>query len=312
MKKFFAKITRGLKSFANKRLTFHLSFNSPAKPFSLHISFLTILVVMTSMVLFFTSIFLIWGGYAQRATTKAYLEFLQFTDETCESQLCTLSEELTQLKSSMEEISCFSGDMCELYDIEEIDPQTRELGMGGEIIGADADLMRDTRISDLSITYQELLLEFERQNEILSNAQGQSRIWQYTPTIKPCGGPIISGFGWRRNPLGGGVQMHKGIDIAMPQGAPIVAPADGTITFAGAKTGYGMVIILDHKYGFQTRYGHCSQLLVAEGDEVVRGDLIALVGSTGWATGAHLHYEVLVNSVRIDPMRHILPEYIED
>jgi hypothetical protein len=312
MQKLFPKLNKSLHGFSRRRVSFYISFNSPGKALSLHISHRAIFLTFFGIALFFTTIFLVWGGYAQKATTKAYLQYLEFTDNRNDGKLGELTTQMEDLKTYLSGLLVFDGDLCQLYDISKVDPDTRQVGTGGELIGADSDLMRDQRISDLSTTYQQILLEYDQQSSIFSNAKGQERIWAYTPTIKPIGGPIISGFCWRRNPLGGGIQFHTGLDIAMPQGAPIVATADGTVSFAGAQTGYGLVVFIDHKYGFQTRYGHCSQLLVKEGDEVKRGDLIALVGSTGWSTGPHTHYEILVNGVHIDPMRYILPEYIED
>jgi murein DD-endopeptidase MepM/ murein hydrolase activator NlpD len=312
MRKFFSKFNESFQSFLRGHISFYISFNTPGKSLSLHVSHRAILIAFSGLALFFVSIFLFWGGYAQKATTKAYLQYLEFNNDRNDNKLTQLTSQIEDLKTYLSGLLAFDGELCQLYDISQLDPDTRQVGTGGELIGADADLMRDQRISDLSTTYQQILLEYDQQSDILSSAKGQERIWAFTPTIKPVAGPIISGFCWRRNPLGGGIQFHTGIDIAMPQGAPIVATADGTVSFAGAQTGYGLVVFIDHKYGFQTRYGHCSQLLVKEGDEVKRGDLIALVGTTGWSTGPHTHYEVLVNGVHIDPMRYILPEYIED
>ena len=100
--------------------------------------------------------------------------------------------------------------------------------------------------------------------------------------------------------------MHKGLDIAAPRGTSIYAPGAGTVIFAGRKHGYGNVVIIDHGYGYTTLYGHCSKLLVDEGAQVSRGDVIALVGSTGRSTGPHLHYEVRLNGVHLNPQRFLI------
>lgn len=131
-----------------------------------------------------------------------------------------------------------------------------------------------------------------------------------TPNIPPCKGIITSWFGARR-----GRGVHGGLDIGAAAGTPINAPADGVVKAAGPYPSYGNVVILDHGSGFTTRYGHLSKVEVKTGDRVVRGDLIGRVGATGWATGNHLHYEVRINGVPMDPYNYLgakLPVHIVD
>ena len=117
----------------------------------------------------------------------------------------------------------------------------------------------------------------------------------------PVSGPITSGFGLRPNPFGSGVETHPGIDIGAPQGATIAAAAGGRVIFAGWYGGYGNAIIIDHGGSTSTLYGHCSQVFVSVGQDVQRGQAIGAVGMTGRATGPHLHFEVRVNCVPVDP-----------
>jgi murein DD-endopeptidase MepM/ murein hydrolase activator NlpD len=95
-------------------------------------------------------------------------------------------------------------------------------------------------------------------------------------------------------------------------GAPIEAPAGGVVTSVGWETGYGNTVEIDHGFGISTRFAHCSKVLVRAGQRVSRGQQIALVGSTGLATGPHLHYEVHVNGKPVDPLKYVLPEAIVD
>ncbi len=125
------------------------------------------------------------------------------------------------------------------------------------------------------------------------------------PAGFPAAGEISSGFGPRRSPFSGRSEMHPGIDIAANHGAPVEATGKGTVVFAGYRAGYGLTVVIRHKYGFETVYGHNSSLKVQAGQEVTRGDLIALVGSTGASTGPHLHYEVFLSGVRVDPAGYL-------
>jgi murein DD-endopeptidase MepM/ murein hydrolase activator NlpD len=131
------------------------------------------------------------------------------------------------------------------------------------------------------------------------------------PDIPPVKGVITSYFGARR----WRGRVHAGLDIAAPPGAPVRAPAEGVVVVAGPYPYYGKVVFLDHGGGFSTRYGHLSTADVKVGDRVERGDLIGRVGATGLATGNHLHYEVRVNNVPVDPYNYLnakLPIHIVD
>ena len=125
-----------------------------------------------------------------------------------------------------------------------------------------------------------------------------------TPSIWPSKGVITSPFGSRVDPVTGAASaFHEGLDIADDYGTPIVATAAGTVTFAGyTEGGYGNLVEIDHGNGFVTRYGHNSAVLVTPGMSVKQGQVIALMGSTGKSTGAHVHYEVRINGSAVDPM----------
>jgi murein DD-endopeptidase MepM/ murein hydrolase activator NlpD len=128
------------------------------------------------------------------------------------------------------------------------------------------------------------------------------------PTRRPSFGYFTSGFGIRRSPYGGVEKMHEGLDIANHYGTPILSTANGVVTFAGPKPGYGRTVIIDHGYGLETWYGHSSKLLVRDGEKVRRGQRIALMGSTGRSTGPHVHYEVRVNGTPVDPLSYLLED----
>jgi murein DD-endopeptidase MepM/ murein hydrolase activator NlpD len=127
-----------------------------------------------------------------------------------------------------------------------------------------------------------------------------------TPTIMPTNGHLTSTYGPRMSPYAGRIKFHEGVDFGAPIGTPIVAPADGIVTFAGPKPGFGNFVQIDHGYGVETIYGHASQVLAKKGQKVARGDRIAIVGNTGYSTGPHVHYEVRVNGTPVDPLYYTL------
>ena len=127
-----------------------------------------------------------------------------------------------------------------------------------------------------------------------------------TPAIWPVHGWITSAFGHRHSPFTGNVQLHEGLDIAARHGTPVKATADGMVIYSGWKSEYGKTITLDHGYGYQTRYAHLSKLHVKNGKRVKRGDILGNIGNTGRSTGPHLHYEVKVKGLPVDPKKYIL------
>lgn len=119
------------------------------------------------------------------------------------------------------------------------------------------------------------------------------------------GAPITSPFGPRLDPILGIIKVHTGIDLGAGEGTPIRAAADGNVVTAGVVDGYGNCTVIDHGNGLATLYGHQSQLLVTPGQQVHKGDIIGLVGHTGFATGPHLHFEVRVDGVPVDPIPYL-------
>jgi murein DD-endopeptidase MepM/ murein hydrolase activator NlpD len=133
------------------------------------------------------------------------------------------------------------------------------------------------------------------------------------PSIMPTRGWLTSAFMQERvHPLLHLARPHEGIDVTAKMGTEIEAPAAGIVSDVKWQEGYGNMITLDHGYGLVTRYAHCSKILVARGQRVKRGQVIAWVGSTGISTGPHLHYEVWVNGKPVNPMRYVLPDAIVD
>ena len=134
----------------------------------------------------------------------------------------------------------------------------------------------------------------------------QSLLLASTPSIAPVSGMVAYGFQWRRDPFTGQRAFHTGLDIVAAPGTRVVAPADGVVTFTGREAGYGNVIYLSHGNDLTTRYGHLQGFAVRVGQEVRRGDVIGYVGNTGRSLGPHLHYEVLNQGTKVNPVDYIL------
>jgi murein DD-endopeptidase MepM/ murein hydrolase activator NlpD len=172
--------------------------------------------------------------------------------------------------------------------------KTAKGGMGGPMIAADsaeatADLKADAQFRTLFQTWKKL--------DTLQ--QGTIAI----PSVHPVADlQFTSNFGIRSDPFRGTAAMHAGVDIPGPIGTPVYATADGVVDRAERAGGYGNLVEINHGKGIQTRYGHLSKILVADGTRVRRGQLIALMGSTGRSTGSHLHYEVRIDGHAVNPV----------
>ncbi|MBN2359821.1 MAG: M23 family metallopeptidase [Deltaproteobacteria bacterium] len=134
----------------------------------------------------------------------------------------------------------------------------------------------------------------------------QSALLENTPSVWPVQGWVTSEFGMRDDPYTGARTMHLGVDISTAEGKAIIAPANGVVSFAGERGGYGWVLVVDHGLGISSFYGHLKEMLVQVGDKVVRGQHIASVGNTGRSTGPHLHYEVRAHDLPVNPRIYIL------
>jgi murein DD-endopeptidase MepM/ murein hydrolase activator NlpD len=157
----------------------------------------------------------------------------------------------------------------------------------------------DKTVGSLSRKSSRLEEYFKDQREVLAS----------TPSIWPVRGYLSERFGNRIDPFTGMRDFHPGIDISVPRGTRVAAPADGVVVFCGTKGGYGNIIAIDHGYGTVTRYGHLDGFNVRPGQRVKRGDVIGFSGNTGRSTAPHLHYEVWVHDQMRNPIEYILDEY---
>ena len=180
-----------------------------------------------------------------------------------------------------------------------------------QIINSIKEKQEDAEISMQEI-YTQNLEELESKVEVASNVQTKleeeyEKIESSTFngiyfSVKPVTGNITSRFGAVESIRD---HAHMGMDIAAPNGTPIKAAADGTVKFAGTMGGYGNLVIISHGNGVETYYGHCSKIYVTKGQEVTAGDEIAAVGSTGYSTGNHLHFEIRKDGAQVNPQKYL-------
>jgi murein DD-endopeptidase MepM/ murein hydrolase activator NlpD len=141
--------------------------------------------------------------------------------------------------------------------------------------------------------------------ELTNWIEAQRRLFRATPRGWPCSGPLTSHYGQRHSPFDDTEEFHPGIDISGTLGTPVRATADGVVRVASWNSGYGNLVLLQHEFGYSTRYAHNSRFLVRVGDRVKRGQAIALMGTTGKSSGVHCHYEVWRYNARKNPIAYV-------
>ena len=152
---------------------------------------------------------------------------------------------------------------------------------------------------------EEIVVEKNVKIELYQFLENQKNLLASTPSIWPTKGWLSSRFGYRISPFTGGREFHKGIDISTRLNTPVTAPSDGIVVRVGRNGGFGKMITIQHGYGLVTKYAHLEKILVKKGQTVKRGDKIGLAGNTGRSTGPHLHYEVHLNGVPVNPVRYV-------
>ncbi|TKS62259.1 MAG: hypothetical protein EWM73_02674 [Nitrospira sp.] len=190
--------------------------------------------------------------------------------------------------------------------------ETSQSALGGQTnpsVGS-SDLTEQEMIAsikdDIDWLSKEAAIQEQSLQELSLAAEQKSSRWAATPSIWPVKGWVTSGFGPRVSPFTEKPAWHDGLDIGSAANAPVQAPAQGRVTTVGFDSKLGNLVKIDHGFGIETLYGHLAKALVKEGQRVKRGEVVGLVGSTGLATGPHLHYMVKVHGQALDPVKYIL------
>ena len=260
------------------------------------------------------SLFMIIQDYVKMKSDMPELTRLQKENAQQKRQFVHLARRIDQINQKMCDLKEFDRKLKVMVNLETSD-ENGQLGVGGsDPIVMDAknamgkahrEVVRSMHRS-LDNLQSEIELGEQDKAELHKFIKSQKVLLASTPSIWPTKGWLSSRFGYRVSPFTGQKEFHKGIDISARMKAPIIAPAGGIISFVGRDRGYGNVVTINHGHGIMTKYAHLNKSLVKKGQYVKRGETIALVGNTGRSTGPHLHYEVHLNKVSVNPLRYIL------
>ncbi len=270
-------------------------------------------LVVCSLVITFFIIASVYSaiGFIKSTVDKKELVSLTQENKVLSAKLGDLESTVTFLKSEMSNIVGRDEQIRLVFDLPPIDSDVREVGVGGDInpeplVGSELGQRTWMVQEDIEKIRRQLELENASTEDLLTLVQARKNTLDHTPTINPCEGFVTRGFGIHPDPFTGSYQPHNGIDIAAPRGTAVCATAEGIVTSTSYQAGLGNLIIIDHGNGYTTSYGHLSKIMVACGHKVARGEVIGQVGSTGYSTGPHLHYEVHQNNRPLDPANFIV------
>lgn len=258
--------------------------------------------------------FVFWKYYDSYQKLKLEYTSAEKTLEEQNNQILSMANKLKSVQGDLQRVQQFDSKLRVMINLDKDQDDTAS-AIGGA-------RPKDFSESYLPIHRQELLarkmhsflnqlntdvrLEEVQQQELMQRFRENRELLAATPSIWPTEGWVSSPFGMRRSPFTGRREFHKGIDISNRRGTPIYAPAKGTVSFCGVDGGYGNSVVVSHGDGLITRYAHMQRFVVKDGQTVTRGELLGYIGNSGRSTGPHLHYEVRINGVCVNPMRYIL------
>jgi murein DD-endopeptidase MepM/ murein hydrolase activator NlpD len=231
------------------------------------------------------------------------------------AQIQSFSDRVKDLETQLSRLKDFDRKIRIIANIKKGEETATIMGIGGpspsdirEKLKRENDdngLIEQMR-SDIERLKSEAMSREESLSELEKLLQSKKEMLAHTPSLWPTVGWVTSDFGFRINPFTGLIQMHEGINISNRVGTPVISPADGVISDIGNDWIHGKVLVTTHGFGITTRYAHLNRVLVRIGQKVKRGEKIAEIGMSGKTTGPHLHYEVRIDGIPVNPMRYIM------
>jgi murein DD-endopeptidase MepM/ murein hydrolase activator NlpD len=296
-----------------KRLTFLLVPDSSqlSRQMTIRVWYLWA-ALATAVLLVFATLFFA-SAFLSDEVEEAELEQLQAENQALGDRYDDLRQDLDEATTRYGELVQKEIAIRQAFGLPEVSVEERQLGTGGPLVvtpavqsetewlayNTEAELDRLLRLSSF---------ELEKYTELEGSLGDLKDRLDHTPSIWPARGWLQRGFGIKSDPFTGMKRLHRGLDISNNPGTAIHAPAKGRVQTAVVDREMGKLVVIEHDYGFVTRYAHMSQIDVVRGQQVERGDVIGRMGSTGRSTGSHLHYEVWCNGKVLNPLDYILDE----
>lgn len=255
---------------------------------------------------------IVFGAYlliSNLSNSESDINILIAENNALKSKLVQISDQFNLLSAELDSISSQNNDLRIMANLPPLSEDERQVGVGGNKIFSDLDFSSLSENEDIisALTLVDEVsrkLEFEKKyyEKITAKLKENKILYESIPALKPCAGTLAEhGFGMRFHPILHINRMHDGVDIITDTGTPVYAPGNGTVTFTGSRNGYGLCVVIDHGFGYESLYAHLSSINVKVGQKIKRGMTIARTGNSGLSIGPHLHYEVHHDGVKLNP-----------
>ncbi|HKE29675.1 MAG TPA: M23 family metallopeptidase [Bryobacteraceae bacterium] len=237
------------------------------------------------------------ASYARMAWKVANYNALKREADALRTRYRSLQSKVNQTDQQLASLELYAREVTVAYNIKQKLEGPEDISGEGKLVPSYAESVEDY---DFLRSANSLSLRSRR-------GLGTFQPEYARPSEWPVEGRLMSPFAQRTDPFSGEGEFHKGVDISAPTGTPVHVTADGIVVHVDVQSGYGKLVIVDHGSGIQTYYAHLSKFFVHTGQTVRRGELVGAVGSTGWVTGPHLHYEVRMGGAPVNPTRYLRP-----
>lgn len=255
---------------------------------------------------------MVWGGMrklqGERDAVRAELSAAVVENDNMRAAAGALTSQLGSLQGALDDLSLFTPTAAERTAMTRLPGSVQGSAMGGLSPEAARHAMSEPSAGAEAMGVVRQILDALQSHVQAARPRAERRaaLARATPAIWPAMGELNSSFGFRRDPFTQQISLHPGVDLAVDHGEPVHATADGLVGDAHYQPEYGNIVRLSHGFGIETRYAHLSRFAVRPGTSIRRGHLLGYAGSTGRATGAHLHYEVWIDGRPVDPLRYLV------
>jgi len=264
-------------------------------------------VLVSSSIIFAILLVVIYYFFGIGSNPNLTISSLKNENQELKKEINRITESYQKMAAEIEEISALNSELRVSANLQPISSEERLLGVGGSAEYLYSNLnIRDVEVKNLLNSVEEMIrsVEFEKNQslQIANRLSMNAELHKCIPAVKPTvGNYSIDGFGMRRHPILGIRRFHNGIDINCDYGTTVRAPGNGKVVVVERRSGFGLVIEIDHGFGYRTIYAHLSKATVKEGENIKRGQTIAKSGNSGLSSGPHLHYEVHHDGISLDP-----------
>ncbi|CUS89619.1 Peptidase family M23 [Candidatus Kryptonium thompsonii] len=250
---------------------------------------------------------------------KVRAEKLELENNLLKNQLKVLREKFNQVESIVAKLLEQDRELRLAVDLKPIDDDIKKVAVGGveekyefNLSDEEAGKLLAESFAKIDKLERELRLQQKSYEEIYRQYRINQEKFKRIPAILPLKGSLTSKFGYRKHPILGIWAMHEGVDLVVDVGTPVYATGDGVVSYVGYRGRYGLLVEIDHGFGYVALYAHLLKAFVREGQKVKRGDRIALSGATGLVTAPHLHYEVWKDGIPQNPLNYFFEEVEPD